>query len=231
MQIPCIDYYYTHPSTHTHTHTHTHIYTPHNIISAANVPVPKAPTKPKERDIDSDTRSVGIEEAEVIVNHGTADTPGLGQKVIRAEVHVSAIPEETTPEKKFRASKEPPSQDIVDSKTIAEKESNQPSTSTEVNINVEDEEIKMAGNSAAEESPESTTKQQKITSPDCNAGSGCPPMTTTVNADRDGSGDFASTETKAQNANATESKKRLSALKDAWESQDKEDVAYLKIVL
>ena len=222
MQIPCIDYYCTHPSTHTRTHTHT----PH-IISAANVPVPKAPTKPKERDIDSDTRSVGIEEAEVIVNHGTADSPSLGQKVIRAEVHVSAVPEETTPEKKFRASKEPPSQDVDDSKTIAEKESNQPSTSTEVNVDVKDEEIKMAGNSAAEESPESTTKQQKITSPNCNAGSGCPPMTTTVNADRD----FASTETKAQNANATESEKRLSALKDAWESQDKEDVAYLKIVL
>ena len=214
-----------------HTHTHTHIYTLHIIISAANVPVPKAPTKPKERDTDSDTRSVGIEEAEVIVNHGTADTPGLGQKVIRAEVHISAVPEETTPEKKFRASKKQPSQDVDDSKTIAEKESNQPSTSTEVNINVkdvEDEEIKMAGNSAAEESPESTTKEQKITLPDCNAGSGCPPMTTTENADRDGSGgDFASN----ANANATESEKRLSALKDAWESQDKEDVAYLKIVL
>lgn len=220
----------------THPHTHTHIYTPHNIISAANVPDPKAPTKPKERDTDSDTRSVGIEEAEVIVNRGTADTPGLGQKVIRAEVHVSAVPEETMPEKKFQASKEQPSQDVDDSKTIAEKESNhgQPSTSTEVNINVkdvEDEEIKMAGNSAAEESPESTAKEQKMTSPDCNAGSGFPPMTTIVNADRDGSGDFASAETIAQNANTMESEKRLSALKDAWESQDKEDVAYLKIVL
>lgn len=167
----------------------------------------------------------------MIVNHATADTPSPGQKVIRAEVHVSAVPQEAKPEKRFQASKEQPSQDVVDSKTIAEKESNQPSTSTEVNIDVKDvEDEEMAGSSAAEESPESTTKEQKMTSPDCN-GSGCPPMTTIVNADHDSSGDFASAETMAQNANATESEKRLSALKDAWESQDKEDVAYLKIVL
>ncbi len=213
-----------HPSTHIiiiiHTHTSTHTHTPH--VSAANVPVPKAPTKPKEPDIDSETPSVGMEEAEVIVNHATIDVPG-GQKVIRAEVHMtsSAVLQETAnkltakSEEKSQASKEQSSEGAVDSKTIAEKESSQQS-----NIAVKDvEDEEKVSSSAADEGTESAAKlsqEQKMTQPDCN-GSSCSPMTTA--------------ETMAQNANATERDERLNALKNAWESQDKEDVAYLKIVL
>jgi hypothetical protein len=165
-----------------------------------------------------------MEEAEVIVNHATIDSPG-GQKVIRAEVHTtsSAVPQETAnkitakSEKKSQVSKEQSSEGVIDSKTIAEKESNQQSN----NIGVKDvEDERKASSSAADEGSESAAKlsqEQKMTQPDCN-GSSCSPMRTTA-------------ETMAQNANATEREGRLNALKNAWESQDKEDVAYLKIVL
>ena len=77
----------------------------------------------------------------------------------------------------------------------------------------------------AEESTNSATikliQDQKIAPPDYN-GSGCSAAVAVVNAD-DISGDYTSAETMAQSANAME---RLSALKDAWENQDEEDMAY-----
>ena len=204
-------------------------------MSTASVPVPKAPTKTVEPDNESDTPSVSVEEAEVIVNHAT-NTPS-GQKVIRAEVHMTsaAVPQETQldakPEKKSQASKKQLSEEIAQSKTIADKELSQQPTSTDVKIGVKD--VEEMGSKSKQSSQESATKlsqEQKVTSPDGSHSGPDSSMATTVNADGV-SGDSTSSETMAQNANTTERNKRLSALKDAWESQDKEDVAYLKIVL
>ena len=216
-------------------------------MSVANVPVPKAPNEIKEpvlSDHESDTPSVAIEEAEVFVNRAT-NIPG-GQAVIRAEVHTSsAVLQETKlytkPEKNPQAQSEnQPPEEAIESKIapsiVEERPADQKAASTEIMVDIEDIEdqettANTAGNvSTPEESPESTTKQnqdQKIT-PAQDGNDTCTPMTTIVNAD-DGNDD--TTEMTAQNANAMEREKRLSALKDAWESQDKEDVAYLKIVL
>ena len=200
-------------------------------VSVANVPVPKAltETKIKEPDTVSETPSVGVEEAEIIVNHAT-DTPG-GQMVIRAEVHTNVVPQET---KLYAKPEKAPKQQTSEEEIVTEKEVvNQPSTEAANDMDVKDvEDEKMArnGDQMQETSTKFSGQDLKMTPPDCSNGSSCSPAVTVVNAD-DINGDSASDDTMAQSTNAMEREKRLSALKDAWESQDKEDVAYLKIVL
>ena len=213
----------------------------------ANAPLPKTPNETKEpvpSNRDSDAPSVFVEEAEVFINHAT-DAPS-GQTVIRAEIHTSAVPPENKlcakPEKISQAQSEKQPSDsekLSDSKTaqpvVEERARDQKPVPTDIKVDIEDIEDKETTNTAGdvstpEESSESTKKQSQdqTVTPAQNGNDSCTPMTMIVNAD-DSNGDTA--EMIAQNANATEREKRLSALKDAWESQDKEDVAYLKIVL
>ena len=231
------------------------MYTLLSHTSAANVPIPKAPNETKEpvpSNRDSDTLSIGVEKAEVFVNHAT--DAGSGQTVIRAEIHTSTVPEETKlytkPEKissQAQSENQPSdSEEVADFKiapspVVEERVVDQKPASTKEKVDIEDIEDEEAastagGVSAPEESSESTDKQSQdhetvTVTPAQDENDSCTPMTTIVDAD-DSSGDTPAGETLlAVNANANEHEKRLSALKDAWEGQDKEDVAYLKIVL
>ena len=227
------------------THAYTHI---HHAF-AANVPFPNVPKEAKEpisSDHESDTASVSVTvvEAEVFVNHATdVDTLG-GPVVIRAEVHTSAAPTETKAlksEQTSQASEKQPSENVIDSQVappIAEENLDLKPLSIETKLDIEDiEEIQTANTakdsldkvSATEESSGSSAKQKQsqILTPPEDCSDSCTPTTQIVNADNS-KGNNAET---AQNSATTEREKRLTALKDAWESQDKEDVAYLKIVL